>query len=115
MIKEQDLQEAIAECQGAKNPNANTCLKLAAYYTIQDHLFKEDDPRPYPSRVPIGEQVFAQSFSSGKPQYNSDSEFSRIIKDKSIDDVLSVMDELMETLNVINPRLYEGVMAKLLY
>ena len=34
MITEQDLLEAIAECQGQRNPNANTCIKLAAYYII---------------------------------------------------------------------------------
>ena len=38
MITEKDLLEAIAECQGERNPNANTCIKLAAYYTILDHL-----------------------------------------------------------------------------
>lgn len=38
MITDQALQEAIAECNGKKNPDANTCMKLAAYYTIRDHL-----------------------------------------------------------------------------
>ena len=39
MITEKDLQEAIAECQGQRNPNANTCIKLAAYLTIQKEMF----------------------------------------------------------------------------
>ena len=38
MITEQDLLSAIAECQGERNPNANTCIKLAAYYTILDNI-----------------------------------------------------------------------------
>ena len=38
MITEKDLMEAIAECQGQRNPNANTCIKLAAYYTILNNL-----------------------------------------------------------------------------
>ena len=37
MITRRDLLEAIDKCQGQKNPNANTCIKLAAYYTILDH------------------------------------------------------------------------------
>ena len=45
MIKEEDLQEAIAECQGVRNPNANTCLKLASYYTILDHTKEEEERR----------------------------------------------------------------------
>lgn len=35
MIKLEDLEEAIAECQGQRNPNADTCIKLAAFYTIK--------------------------------------------------------------------------------
>ena len=42
MITEKDLQEAIAECQGQRNPNANTCIKLAAFYTIRRELFGEE-------------------------------------------------------------------------
>ena len=41
MIREEDLQEAIAECQGQRNPNANTAIKLAAFYTIRRELFGE--------------------------------------------------------------------------
>ena len=49
MITEQDLREAIAECQGQRNPNANTCIKLAAYYTIlQNMTEKKPDPDPAP-------------------------------------------------------------------
>ena len=43
MITEKDLQEAIAECQGERNPNANTCIKLAAFYTIRNELFGNSD------------------------------------------------------------------------
>lgn len=103
MITEKDLQEAIAECQGVRNPNANTCLKLAAYYVIKDHLFGKEPSYSY-AAGPEPEMV----------EYNSDSEFSKIIKGKDINEVLSIIDELMETLHVINPRLYEGVITKLL-
>ena len=42
MITEKDLQEAIAECIGQRNPNANTAIKLAAFYTIKRELYGED-------------------------------------------------------------------------
>ena len=100
MITKSDLQEAIAECQGERNPNANTCLKLASYYIIDDHLFNE---------------AKAMSSYSYANSYESDTEFISTIKNKDMNEVLPVLDELMTTLNVINPRLYEGVMAKLLY
>lgn len=45
--------------------------------------------------------------------YNSGTEFSDRIKGMEISEVLAVMDELMTTLMVVNPRLYAGVMRKL--
>lgn len=100
MIKEQELLDAIAECQGQRNPNANTCIKLASYYIIQDHL-KQEEPMPQ------------YSFASEQAAYDSGTEFSDRIKDMDMNDVLTVMDELMSTLYIVNPRLYESVMRKL--
>ena len=101
MIKKEELIEAIAECQGQRNPNATTCYKLASYYTILDHIDKKEEP------------TIRQSYSYAPPSFESDSEFGKKIKRLDVNDVLEVMDELMETLAVINPRLYNGVMRKL--
>lgn len=101
MIKEQELKEAIAECQGQRNPNASTCIKLASYYTILDHI-QEEEPMP--------------RYSYAMPEtaaYDSGTEFSDRIQGMDMNDVLAVMDELMTTLLVVNPRLYAGVMRKL--
>ena len=91
MIKEQDLHEAIAECQGEKNPNANTCIKLAAYYTILNHM--------------SGGCSFA-SEPTGQVSYDSGSQFSEMIRGMDTVAVLRVIDELMDTLQVLLPRLY---------
>lgn len=105
MIKEEDLLEAIAECQGQRNPNASTCMKLASYYIIQDHLGGKQEEPPVPQ----------YSYDSGPEEatYDSGTEFSDRIQGMDINDVLAVMDELMTTLMVVNPRLYAGVMRKL--
>lgn len=42
-----------------------------------------------------------------------DTEFLNTIEGAKVDSVLSVMDELMDTLKIISPRLYNGVMRKL--
>ena len=110
MITEQDLREAIAECEGERNPNANTCIKLAAFYTIRDHLY------PQSSKVEIPGPVVAYSRATepeGKKIFNSGSEFSEIARELDAERVWSVVDELMGTLQVINPRLYNGVIRKL--
>lgn len=97
MIREQDLMDAIAECQGERNPNANTCIKLAAYYTILDNL-----------RGPV-----THSYAAEPKEYNSGSEFSEAIRGKNVQDVLSVMDELMETVAALIPKLYRATLEKL--
>ena len=100
MIKEEELREAIAECQGQRNPNANTCMKLASYLTILDHMTE-----PTYTEKP--------SYSFAAPPFTSDTEFGRKVQDKDVNEVLSVMDELMETLRILNPRLYDGVLSRL--
>ena len=108
MITEQDLQAAIAECQGQRNPNASTCIKLAAFYTIRNELFKDREEVPIYSRSgPPAEQTEKYI------DYDSGSEFSQVINGMPSWDAWAVIDELMDTLQAINPRLYAGVIQKL--
>lgn len=109
MITERDLQEAIAECQGERNPNANTCIKLAAYFTIYDHLYPKQAEKV--EEVP---QTIFKTVDEGMIADYGDTEFYKAIKGKKAADVWDVMNELMDTLQVINPKLYDGVMRQLL-
>ena len=104
MITERDLQEAIAECQGKRNPNADTCMMLAAFYTIRDHLFPQEKTK---------EIVPQYSFSSGLVTYESNSEFGQAVKDKDVNEILALVDEIMDTLKVLNPKLYNSIMMRL--
>ena len=45
--------------------------------------------------------------------YNSDAEFFQLANGMEYDKVWKIIAELMETLQVINPRLYAGVIKKL--
>lgn len=103
MITERDLKEAIAECQGVRNPDANTCIKLAAFLTIQREMFGEEIPT----------RSFTYAPATGQIDYDSDTEFARLIKGKNPDDVWSVIDELMTTLDAVHPRLYDAVIREL--
>lgn len=111
MITEQDLQAAIAECLGERNPNANTCIKLAAFYTIREQLFPEkEEPKPErigysfaPSPEPVENTI----------DYESDSEFGRLIHGRDPAEIWPVMDELMQTVSVLNQRLYASVLRKI--
>lgn len=106
MITERDLQEAIAACEGERKPNAATCIKLAAFYTIREQMFpvkQTEEPVMY-SRCSGADPVTA---------YESDTEFGQAVQGMRTDDLMPIMDELMSTLQVLNPRLYAGVMRKL--
>ena len=107
MITEQDLQAAIAECVGTRNPTSSTCIKLAAFYTIKNELFGKDE---HAEALPM------YSYASQPEEtitYDSGSEFSQAIHGKTLTEVLDVIDELMQTLQALNPRLYAGVLRKL--
>lgn len=108
MIHEQELLDAIAECQGQRNPNATTCIKLASFYTILDHI---TDGSKLEDKAPL--ELPSYSYDAEPNTYTSDTEFGQRIADMDINEVLAVMDELMTTLSVVNPRLYNAVMRKL--
>lgn len=108
MIRESDLQEAIAECEGQRNPNANTCLKLAAYYTIRDHLEAQGNAPVLPGRSYAPEPPQPETI-----QWEGDSEFARTIRGLPVSYIMPIMDELMEAVQVLQPRLYAGVIRKL--
>lgn len=112
MITRQDLEEAIAECQGQRDPNANTCIKLAAFYTIRDAMFGEKVVQP------SSEQGYSRSpapiESSETLERYGDSEFLEVVEGKCPEDVMLVMDELMETMQVLQPRIYDSVLRKIM-
>lgn len=105
MITIKDLQEAIAECKGERDPNANTCIKLAAYYTIMEHM--QDNSTP----------AQKYSFAAGPPpsavvDYQGTSEFAECARGMPLNDFMAVMDELMSTLQILNPKLYNSVIRR---
>lgn len=109
MITERDLKEAIAECEGERRPGASTCMKLAAFYAVKDRL--------YPGGGAAAERRPSAAYMDAGPQgairYDSGSEFSRLVDGRMPEDVLPVMDELMDALSAVNPRLYGFAIRKL--
>ena len=108
LITEKDLIEAIAECQGQRNPNSSTCIKLAAFYTILDHVREKEQKEPV-----------QQGYSFSPPpvtdtvMYQGNSDFSSMVYGMDSNTAWSIVDELMDTLSVVNPKLYKGVLRKI--
>ena len=107
MITEKDLLEAIAECQGQRNPSSQTCIKLAAYYTILNNLQQSDTPVShggYSRSSPLN--------TENTVEYTSSTDFAKIINGKSATDMWAIVDELMSALMYLNPKLYNDAMRK---
>ena len=106
MITEQDLQAAIAECKGQRNPTANTCIKLAAFYILMDHMF------------PTGNEMEQVAYSYQAPpviDIDSDSEFAHAVNGRTSDEIMPIMDEAMEALQVLHPAFYKSIIRKIEY
>lgn len=125
MITEYDLQEAIAECQGVRNPDANTAIMLAAFLTIQREMFGKSEHVEDPDRLTQGEVealrlIPGQSFAAAPDgtettiAYDSGTDFGQLIHGRRAAEVWPIMDELVsETVRYLVPRAYDAVMRKL--
>ena len=109
MITERDLDEAIAECYGQRNPDAKTCLKLASFYTIKDHLNPKEEPQP----IIYGYSGASEPQTTDTVAYSSDTEFGKIVKNIDAKKLMKAVDELAETIRVFDPRLYKAFIREI--
>lgn len=113
MITLHDLDTAIARCQGEENPNAETCKKLAAFYTIKQYMYGK---APVKSTDAVLQYSYAQPPAKADGYYittSGDSDFLMAVNGKSVDDLLPILDELMGVIGAISSRLYNGVLRKI--
>lgn len=114
MITEHDLEQAIAECQGERNPNAQTCIKLAAFYTIRNEMFgNTENVAVAKNAIPSYSYADAPGPVDTHITFTSDTEFSQAINGRNPADIWPIIDELVSTLQIIVPRLYDGLMRRL--
>ena len=111
MISRKDLIEAIEQCEKAP-ASLNSCEKLAVYYTVYDHLF---GPNEVPSEAQL-KPYLLQAEHEEKERVTipaPTSEFLKIVEGKDAKKVWEILDELLSTIKIINPRLYDGVLRRL--
>lgn len=106
--KEIDIEIARLEYGESSYP---AYAKLADLYTIKNQMERGKGAAPR----------YEQAYSSAAAPvehtemtgFYGDSEFLRAIEGKDPADVWAIMDELMDTLHTVNPRVYNGVMRKI--
>ena len=102
--KEIDIEIARLEYGESSYP---AYAKLANLYTIRDRMDRQERQVPYEA---------AYSATSADAEYSSvvedygDSDFLRTVYGKDQGAAWSIMDDLMDTLHTVHPRVYEGVM-----
>ena len=97
MVTERELLDVLRECESASSSFQN-CEKLAVFHALNDKYFADDAE----TRVKTPEI---------RPV--SDSEFMTLIAGKDWSSLLAILDELMDTVKILQPRLYDAVMQKL--
>lgn len=101
MFSKRELLEAIDELEASPATYQNA-EKLSTFYSLYDHLYVEKEPM---SRIESVREVTIDRYG--------DSEFLEAITDKNPEDIWMVMDELMSTLQALNPRLYQATMDRI--
>lgn len=82
--------------------------KLANLYTVRNEMLGQSSPQ----QPQVAAYVEATPITESLSRYG-DSDFLRAVGGKDPGAAWAVMDELMETLQVINRRAYDGVMRKM--
>lgn len=98
MLTKRELVDAIRECEDSPSSYQN-CQRLATFYTIYDHMF------PPERQSEVRAEKVIEDY--GK------SDFLLSIGRKNAEKVWYIIDELMSTLQAVNPKLYEGVLRKI--
>lgn len=104
MFSKAELIDAIDQLNNGKHSIQN-CERLAAIYIVLDHLYGEEKPMitGYSNDNRIESEVGLYG----------DSEFLKTIAGKSAQDTWLLMDELVEAVQVFNPRLMNSFFEKL--
>lgn len=113
MITEKEIAQAIEECM--REPvTGNKRAVLADLIIIQDYLFGEpmqaqEAPQPMPMQsysAPPMEQVETYIETTG------DSEFLKAVEGRKSDKVWKLVDELVEAVKILHPRMYTTFIDK---
>ena len=100
MMELEEIEKAIEEHEQMRT-SLQVCERLAWLYIVRDHLSNKD------------KSVKDNSPTSKRNIDVAESEFGKLIRSKSQERVMAVIEELMQTIEVINPRLYAGTIQRI--
>lgn len=101
MFSKSELLDAIDDLEMAPATFQNA-EKLATFYTLYDHLYVQKEPM---QRIEPTKEVTINRYG--------DSEFLQAVSGKKADDIWLIMEELMQSVLVLQPRLYQATIDSL--
>lgn len=101
MITKRELENAIDSIESKPCCNYDDCEKLAVYYALYNELYGQPQQ---PKIVPTEEEIVHAI---------SESEFMRGVDGKQAAKIWAVIDELVESVKIVNDRLYYSLMSKI--
>lgn len=97
MVSLEEIQKEIIELE-KKDTCYAVCERLAWLYVVRDHLAPSKPQKPQdPATVAT----------------NGESDFLKACNGVEVEKVLPVLDELMDTINVMNPKAYKTIVDKI--
>ena len=114
MLNLQEIDEAIAELESGKT-TYSACAKLADLYAVREHIMQEmnqNDTMPVYARGYSSAAMPVARIEDSLGEYG-DSDFLITIAGKAPASAWKIIDELMDTLKIIQPRIYDTVMRRM--
>lgn len=108
MLDMKEIDAAISRLESGETTFSG-CAKLADLYTVRDHILGQEIPY---------EREYSQASGPEKPEDQKtdlygDSDFLKAVSGKTSSNAWAIIDELMDTLHVVNPKVYDSVMRKI--
>lgn len=114
MITEKEVAQAIEECMREPVTGTKRAV-LADLIIIQDYLFGEPTRETEPSQIPYKMQSYSAPPTEQVETYietNGDSEFLKAVDGRKAERVWKLMDELVEAVKILHPRMYSTFIDK---
>ena len=105
MLDAKEIAAAIAQLEYLDSSYPNYA-KLADLYIIRDKMEGREKPLAY-------ERSYSAAPAAVAEKVTGDSDFLRAISGKDQQSAWDVMDELMDSLKVVNARLYDSTLRKI--
>ena len=102
MITEREILKAIDECQQEPITSSKRCT-LADLFIIHDHLFG----------VPMSNNYSYANKVENIIELNGDTDFLATVNGKDAEKVFKILDELLEAVKTLHPRMYDKVIERI--